>query len=63
MRATGDVEPARGEAGWLVLDDAHVPALEGEAVSFDYGGQTVLTLDEHYAALRPARTMRFHWMR
>ncbi len=33
------MEPARGEARWLVLDDAHVPALGSEADSFDYGGQ------------------------
>ncbi len=57
------MEPARGEARWLVLDDAHVPALGSEADSFDYGGQAILTLDEHYTALRPARTMRLRWMR
>jgi len=33
------MEPARGEARWLVLDDAHVPALGSEADSFDCGGQ------------------------
>ncbi len=48
------MEPARGEARWLVLHDAHVPALESEADSFDYGGQDILALDEPYTALRPA---------
>ncbi len=49
--------PARGEARWLVLDDAHVPALGSEAVSFDHGGQAVLALDEPYTALMP---LAFH---
>ncbi len=31
------MELACGEARWLVLDDAHVPALGSEADSFDYG--------------------------
>ena len=35
------MEPARGEARWLVLDAAHVPALGNEADSFDYGGQDI----------------------
>ncbi len=54
MRATGVMEPARGEARWLVLDDAHVPALGGRADSFDYGCQAVLALDEPDTALPTA---------
>ncbi len=46
------MEPARREARWLVLDDAHVPALGSEADSFDYGGQDILALDEPDTALR-----------
>ncbi len=46
--------PARGEARWLVFDDAHVPAPASEADSFDYGGQAVLGLDEPDTALRTA---------
>ncbi len=48
------MEPARGEARWLVLDDAHIPALGSEADSFDDGGQAVLALDEPDTALRTA---------
>ncbi len=48
------MEPARGEARWLVLDYAHVSALGSEADSFDYGGQAVLTLDEPDTASRTA---------
>ena len=33
------MEPAREEARWLALDDAHLPALGGAAGSFNYGGQ------------------------
>ena len=57
MRATGVMEPARGEARWLVLDEAHVPALGSEAGSFDYGGQAVLALDEPNTAF-PQRHRR-----
>ena len=35
------MEPARGEPRWLVLDEAHVPALGSEAGSFDHGGQDI----------------------
>ncbi len=35
------MEPARGEPRWLILDEAHVPALGSEAGSFDYGGQNI----------------------
>ena len=49
------MELARGEARWLVLDDAHVPALGSEADSFDCGGQDSLPLDEPDAALPAAR--------
>jgi hypothetical protein len=48
------METVRGEARWLVVDEAHVPALGSEADSFDYGGQAVLALDAHYTALPPA---------
>ncbi len=48
------MEPARGEARWLVLDDAHVSALGSEAGSFDYGGQDSLALDEPDTALPTA---------
>ncbi len=56
------MEPARGEARWLALDDAHVPALGSEADSFDYGGQAVLVVGKtpefspHYSILRPPAT-------
>ena len=49
--------PARGEARWLVLDEAHVPGLGSEADSFDYGGQAILALDEPYTAF-PQRHRR-----
>ena len=48
------MEPARGEARWLVLDEAHVSGLGSAADSFDYGGQAVLALGDPDTALRPA---------
>ncbi len=48
------MEHARGEALWLVLDHAHVPALGSEADPFDYGGQDRLALDEPNTALPTA---------
>ncbi len=48
------MEHARGEALWLVLDHAHVPALGSEADPFDYGGQDRLSLDEPNTALPTA---------
>ena len=38
--------PAREEARWLVLDEAHVSGLGSEAGLFDYGGQAGLALGE-----------------
>ncbi len=50
------MEPARGEPRWLVLDEAHVPALGSEAGSFDYGGQAGQAAPRHAARdRRPSR--------